>query len=89
MFRTQGGDFGFPYPLSESAVQTARNYSRELFINNKWDGAKRPLKWLLDKFAPLPGWHDDKVDVDIKDSEIPMDNKKGLYSTPTTNSHLK
>ena len=53
MFRTQGGDFSFPYP--NNSISQARKYSRELWIENKWDKAKYPLQWLLDKFNP-PGW---------------------------------
>lgn len=58
MFRTQGGDFGFPYPISNGEQEKAREYSRELFLNGKWDKAKYDLKWLLDKFYPIPDWHD-------------------------------
>lgn len=53
MFRTQGGDFGFPYP--NPGIEQAREYSRDLWINNKWDKAKYPLSWLIDKFNP-PEW---------------------------------
>ncbi len=60
MFRTQGGDFGFPYPLSGRAVDHARKYSRELFMNNTWDKQIHPLSWLIEKFKPLPDWHEDK-----------------------------
>ena len=59
MFRTQGGDFGFPYPISGRQVDKARKYSRDLFLNNKWDKQVRPLSWLIEKFKPLAGWHDD------------------------------
>lgn len=58
MFRTQGGDFGFPYHQSGKAVNKARAYSRDLWINNKWDKAIHPLSWLIDKFSPIPGWED-------------------------------
>lgn len=57
MFRTSGGDFGFPYTLSGSAVQQARTYSRDLWFDNRWSGQIRPLFWLLEKFSPLPDWH--------------------------------
>jgi glycosyltransferase involved in cell wall biosynthesis len=57
MFRTQGGDFGFPYPLSSKDVQTARDYSRNLFLNEAWPLAKRNLQWLFNKFSPIPDWH--------------------------------
>jgi glycosyltransferase involved in cell wall biosynthesis len=55
MFRTQGGDFGFPYPLSGREVERARKCSRDLFLQDKWDKAKRPLSWLIEKFNP-PEW---------------------------------
>lgn len=63
MFRTQGGDFGFPYPLSGADVDRARKYSRELFLEGKWDKAKHDLKWLLNKFKPVPDWDYDSEKV--------------------------
>lgn len=56
MFRTQGGDFGFPYP--NPGISKARDYSRNLWLNNKWEKAKYPLSWLINKFAPVPEWED-------------------------------
>lgn len=58
LFRTQGGDFGFPFPLSQKQVDHARAYSKELFLENKWPLQIRPLSWLLEKFKPVPQWHD-------------------------------
>ncbi len=58
MFRTQGGDFGFPWPASEREFEKARNHIRDLFLNDKWPLATRKLQWLVDKFAPVPDWHD-------------------------------
>jgi len=57
LFRTQPG-FSFPYPISVSAQEHAREYSRQMWMENKWPGAKYPLSWLLEKFAPVPDWHD-------------------------------
>jgi len=69
MFRTQNG-FSFPYPLSGNQVAHARARSRELFIENKWEGAVRPFSWLIEHFAPVPDW------------EIPGGLSKGiLYYT--------
>ena len=64
MFRTQGGDFGFPYPLSGNQVDRARKYSQEMWKNDKWPLAKRKLSDLLDHFAPVPGWHDNTVPLE-------------------------
>jgi hypothetical protein len=56
MFRTQGGDFGFPYHISGKAQEAARVYSRWLWKEGNWKDAKYPLSWLINKFAPVPTW---------------------------------
>jgi len=56
MFRTQGGDFSFPYPQKGSLVQKNRQISRELFQQNNWKGAKHSFEWLIKKFNP-PDWN--------------------------------
>jgi len=53
--RTQKG-FSWPYPMSHKAQEYARAYSRDMWLNDKWSKAVRPLSWLVDKFGPLPGW---------------------------------
>ena len=53
LFRTQ---FGWPYPISQRQINKAREYSKDLWFNNKWHKQIHPLKWLVDKFAPVPGW---------------------------------
>lgn len=59
MFRTQGGDFSFPYPQSGTKVQLAKKTVRELFYDNKWEKQVRPLSWLIEKFWPIPGWDEE------------------------------
>jgi len=61
MFRTQGEDFGFPYPLSGRQVEQARKRSNEIWKGNKWPKAKRPFSWLIQKFAPIPGWGEEDI----------------------------
>lgn len=60
-FRTQGGDFGFPYPLKQSAVEEAKKRAREAFFEGRWPHASRPLSWLVKKFWPVPGWTEQDV----------------------------
>lgn len=55
MFRTQGGDFGFPWPAKESEIEKTRQYFRNIFLEDKWPKAKHKLQWLIDKFDP-PEW---------------------------------
>lgn len=66
MFRTQGGDFSFPYPLSGRDVKKARDYSKYLWKGNNWPLAKHDLNWLLDKFYPVPDWHIDEESANKK-----------------------
>lgn len=61
-----GGGPGFPYPLSGRAVERARAYSRDLWLNDKWPLAKRKFQWMLDKFHP-PGWRSMKPITELKD----------------------
>jgi glycosyltransferase involved in cell wall biosynthesis len=56
MFRTQGGDFSFPYHQPQSEVEQNRELSRKLFTDNQWPKAVHPFSWLLEKFWPVPGW---------------------------------
>lgn len=46
---------GFPYRLTQKTVNTARAYSNDLWMNNKWPQQVRTFEWLLNKFQP-PGW---------------------------------
>ena len=55
MFRTQGGDFGFPYNISGRQQEHAQRYSRDIWKNDKWPKAKHSFQWMIDKFKP-PGW---------------------------------
>jgi glycosyltransferase involved in cell wall biosynthesis len=71
MFRTQGGDFGFPYPLSGSDVDKARKYSRDTWLEKRRDELDR----ILNKFYPVPEWHDGEVKKGIvfyTDNQLPL-----------------
>lgn len=61
MFRTQGSDFSFPYPISGRQVDNAKKTARQLFFENKWQGQVRPLSWLVKKFWPVPGWTEEAL----------------------------
>ena len=56
MFRTRA-DFSFPYPMQWSVQERAREYSRNLWLNDAWPKQVLSLAWLVNKFKPLPGWH--------------------------------
>lgn len=69
LFRTQKG-FGFPYPQSGKAVQAAREHSRRLWQGDNWDKAIHSFSWLLEKFAPIPGWDVDKGIIYYTDNRL-------------------
>lgn len=48
--------FSFPYHIMFDEQERAREYSRDIWRNGKWPKAKHDLQWLVDKFAPVPGW---------------------------------
>lgn len=77
MFRTQGGDFSFPYPISAKKQADAKEYGKDLFFNNKWDKAIHPLSKVIDEFWPIPGW-DEKTLSELKKKEI-ITNRSGIY----------
>lgn len=65
LFRTQGGDFGFPYEQSGTGVQKTKNYIRDKYWNKKHKRQIYPVRWLIEKFKPS-SWtqeHLDKLDV--------------------------
>jgi glycosyltransferase involved in cell wall biosynthesis len=80
MFRTQGGDFGFPYTISGSQVSYAKKTVRELFFNAKWEKAIYPLSWLIEKFWPVNGWTDKDLQA-LKETE--SKNKSFKTTEPT------
>lgn len=55
LFRTQPG-FGFPYKLTHSQTERAREYSKSFWREGRWSKAVHPLSWLVEKFWPVPGW---------------------------------
>lgn len=61
LFRTQGSDFGFPYPQGGKNVSRTKRRVWELFFNNNWKHQIHPVSWLIRRFYPIPGWSDEKI----------------------------
>jgi len=57
-----GGGPGFPYHITGNDQEKARVYSRDLWLNNKWNKKKRDFQWLVDKFNP-PEWEKESMKV--------------------------
>jgi len=61
MFRTQGGDFGFPYHISGNEVQRTKNKVKDMLWDMKFDNQIHPVSWLVRKFAPVKGWSNSDI----------------------------
>ena len=63
MFRTQGGDFSFPYQISGKQIAAAKARAKDVWWGNAWKRQSRPLSWIVDKFWPIPGWSEQDRDI--------------------------
>ena len=77
MFRTQGGDFGFPYPMSGKQQAHAKSFARDLFFNNNWPKQIRPLSWLVERFWPVRGWTEEDL-AKLKANTFRFSGKTGV-----------
>ena len=62
MFRTQGGDFSFPYNQSGRGVQKTKKKTWDLFTNGGFPKQIYPVSWLVEKFWPVKGWTQESLD---------------------------
>ena len=94
LFRTQGGDFGFPYSNPGNEQKKAKDTLRDVFLNDKWDKATKKLDWLLEKFGDVPDWNkkgiiyytDNKLNIKIA-KKVQKQLKK--MNLPIVSSSLK
>ena len=77
MFRTQGGDFSFPYKQKGNDVSRTKKRVKNLFWGSQWDKAIYPLSKAVEEFMPIPGW-DEKAIKELKENEIKA-KRAGIY----------
>lgn len=56
MFRTQGGDFSFPYEQKGREVSKTKKDTWNLFVQKQFAHQVLPVSWLVEKFWPVKGW---------------------------------
>ena len=97
MFRTQGGDFGFPFPFSGNEQEETREKSKKFWLEpnlkERFPQAVHEFQWLLDKFKPIPDWHDNSEVNLVNAAEIenpePNELKKGIIFYTDNQLNLK
>jgi len=77
MFRTQGKDFGFPYPMKHQQTEAARRHSWNIWRKDnpaempRWPKAERPLAWMIEHFSPVPDWEEGACQKDDTTTDGP------------------
>lgn len=80
MFRTQGGDFSFPYQQSQNKVNEAKAKAKAQFFQGRLENQIHPLSWLVEKFWPVYGWTDADLQK-LKETETHGPSKGIIYYT--------
>lgn len=59
----KGTNFDAPnargYVLDITAMRETERFGNWYWMNDQWSGATKKMKWLIDKFSPIPGWPKD------------------------------
>lgn len=55
----KGRKYGRGYWISQQENNAGADYAMKHWMLDRWEGAVRPLRWLVEKFAPVPTWPED------------------------------
>jgi hypothetical protein len=55
----KGRKYGRGYRLAESELVQGANFTKRWLVDAAWDKQTLPLRWLIEKFAPMPTWPED------------------------------
>lgn len=56
----KGKRYGRGYSLNSQEMKDGNAYCDDYWFNNRWKDRKYDLAWLIDKFAPVPTWPEDR-----------------------------
>lgn len=55
---------GPPYPRTGEEEECAREHSRSVWLGNAWPQQVHPLRWMIERFGPVPpGWNKKQVEA--------------------------
>lgn len=55
----KGKQYGRGYFISKQEMAAGMAAATDYFMNNRLPGALYPLRWLIERFSPVPSWPDD------------------------------
>jgi hypothetical protein len=59
----KGRRFGRGYFISKQEMQAGADFATDFWMNNKWEGRVHDMRWLIEKFSPVPSWPADLDEV--------------------------
>lgn len=68
-----------PYALSTSHRQKSIGRSLDIWLNDKWPLQKYSFNWLLERFAPVPGWNDSVIQIRAKNQGTAFKGSRVKY----------
>ena len=63
LFRTQGGNFSFPWQCSGREAKKTKENVKNKFWYGRHPEQIRPVSWLVSKFWPVSGWTQEDLDA--------------------------
>lgn len=58
----KGKTYGRGYFLDKLKMIEGNKYCDDFWYNNRWEGAKYDLAWLIERFSPVPTWTPELID---------------------------
>lgn len=58
----KGPKYGRMYFLNKAEIEAGNAYCDDFWFNNRLEGAKYDLAWLIERFMPVPGWTPELID---------------------------
>jgi len=55
----KGKTYGRGYFISKQEMDAGQRAATDYWLYDRWEARKRNLGWLIDRFAPVPGWPED------------------------------
>jgi glycosyltransferase involved in cell wall biosynthesis len=74
------------FNLSKREMNETKTMAVDYWMNNSWPKQTKDIKWLIDKFSPLPGWPDNWAEEIgyFNPTASPSNYDNGLYLTTST-----
>ncbi len=59
----KGKTYGRGYYLDKYKMDSGNQYCDDFWFNNRWTEARHDMAWLIERFAPVPGWSPEHIEM--------------------------